>query len=232
VLLLAESRGDDAFASMRESCPDSAAGWSFHATAEPTAVVASRADRTASLLLVAGRQIATRERLEVLALGTTGDYPDGRGLHETIEAVLAGGALAVMPWGFGKWWLGRGRLVADCVRRYRGRGFWLGDNGGRPRGPRRPRLLDEAAKAGVWTLPGSDPLPFPSQAARVGRYGLLLPGALGGATPARDVVTRLAAATAQPPIYGPLASPLAFVRWQLGLRLRGLPRVDRRGGAA
>jgi hypothetical protein len=155
----------------------------------------------------------------VLALNTTQAHPDGRGLHETIEAVLAAGALAVVPWGFGKWWLGRGRLVADCVRRYRGRAFWLGDSAGRPRGTRRPRLFDEGAEAGVWTLPGTDPLPMPSQATRAGRYGCLLRRALSAATPASDLVGQLTEATAQPPIYGRLEAPFAFLRYQLGIRV-------------
>ena len=66
---------------------------------------------TLPVLVIAGRQIVSAERIEVLALGTRTQIPDGQPLAATIDAVRADGALAVLPWGFGKWWGARGRMV-------------------------------------------------------------------------------------------------------------------------
>ena len=81
--------------------------WRLEATSEPESLLATKADG-GMLILIAGRQIVTRERLEVLTLGTTTKIPDGMTLGETVAAALHKEAIIVIPWGFGKWWAGRG----------------------------------------------------------------------------------------------------------------------------
>ncbi|HZB26962.1 MAG TPA: hypothetical protein VE282_00250, partial [Gemmatimonadales bacterium] len=82
------------------------ARWSLNQTSESTSLVAVH-ESGEKILLLAGRQISTRERLEVLALGTELDLPSGESLGDTIAAVREQGAIAVVPWGFGKWWFRR-----------------------------------------------------------------------------------------------------------------------------
>lgn len=53
---------------------------------------------------MAGRQIVTAEKLEVLALGTDLDIDDGRPIREVLSLVTENGGLPVIPWGAGKWW--------------------------------------------------------------------------------------------------------------------------------
>ena len=71
VLLLTEASGERHFESFRDrssSC-DLGGGWRFRQSAETTSLVATRKG-VDLLVLVAGRQIATREGLEVLALNS------------------------------------------------------------------------------------------------------------------------------------------------------------------
>jgi hypothetical protein len=70
VLLLTEGEGEDRFAELVALAGTGAAvgGWTFAATAEDRSLTTVRASR--SLAIVAGRQVATRDGLEVLFFGT------------------------------------------------------------------------------------------------------------------------------------------------------------------
>lgn len=165
---------------------------------------------TERLVVVAGRQIVTRERLEVLALGRDVDIPDGLSLSEALHRVRESGALPVLPWGFGKWWGRRGALVEDAISS-EGE-LYLGDNSGRPwfAGMRRGRLV----------LPGSDPLPFPDQAGRAGSFGFVLEGPLDLRNPAEDLLRRIRALREQPRTYGRGETLPGFLWNQASLQLR------------
>ena len=142
--------------------------------------------------MLAGSQIATAERLEVLALATTQRYPDGRPLRETLAALAADGVSAVIPWGFGKWWMGRGRLLADLVSRSEPRSFLLGDSGGRPMAAPRPKLFGEAERRGYLVLPGTDSFPYPSQQRKAGSFGFVLDSWRADDRPATEFRSQLA----------------------------------------
>ncbi|HEX7090764.1 MAG TPA: hypothetical protein VF192_11560 [Longimicrobiales bacterium] len=193
-------------------------GWTVGALDEESSLCLTRTDG-ARLLLLAGQQIHTRDGLEVLALATAKRFQDGLGLEETVDRVLAADAIAVVPWGFGKWWLGRGRRVARLIERAPP-GLFLGDNAGRPELGRRSRLFDLAAERGVRVLPGTDPLPFRRSAALPGRYGFALPAGLHPQRPAEGLRRALLDATAQPRIFGRRARPLRFLRDQTMINLR------------
>lgn len=167
------------------------------------------------LVVVPGRQIVTRERLEVLALGRDVDIPDGLSLSETLARVRESGALPVLPWGFGKWWGRRGALVEEAIRS-EGE-LYLGDNSGRLRLAGMPRLLREARRL---VLPGTDPLPFPDQAGRAGSFGFVLEGPLDLSRPAEDLLRRIRALREQPPTYGRGETLPGFLRNQASLQLR------------
>ena len=194
-------------------------GWSLSYTAEPTSLVA-RHQSGDTLFLLAGRQIATRERLEVLALGTETDFPPGQSLSETLTGVRESGAIAVIPWGFGKWWFSRSRLLAATLTSWSGNGLFIGDNGGRPRAIRHPRLFELAASHGIYNLPGSDPLPLGWEIRKPGRLGAVLDGLLDLSRPTASLLQTLRTLRAQPPLFGCSESLAGFVRSQVGLRLR------------
>jgi hypothetical protein len=223
LMLFAETSRDDYFHRFGELGGRSdKEPWRFRATADPACLVAERSDGC-RLYLVAGRQVATKERLEVLALNSTRRYQDGRSLRETLDAVWADeNALAVIPWGFGKWWFHRGDMVSEVVGSHPHPRLYLGDNGGRLRLSRPPRQFSEGSSRGVWVLPGSDPLPLASEATKAGRYGCLVQGPFDEREPARSLAQLLMNQKTQPKIFGRLESPFQFCRAQAFMQMRKL----------
>lgn len=206
--------------------------WSLSPTNESTSLVAHHetGDR---LLLLSGRQISTRERLEVLALGSELDFPSGRSLQDTIAVVRDSGAIAVIPWGFGKWWFRRRRLVAATLTSSPAHGLFLGDNASRPRGMTRSPLFQLAASRGIYNLPGSDPLPLRWEVRKPGRFGCVLDEPLELSRPAESLIRSLGALRTQPPLFGGPGSIAEFTRSQVALRLRrrsAAAGVSRDGG--
>lgn len=192
--------------------------WRLSPTGERESLVASRSTGE-TLIFVAGRQIAARERIEVLALGRDVDVPDGLSLEETLCRVRESGALPVLPWGVGKWSGRRGALVAAILDQPAGE-LYLGDNSNRLRLAGTPRLLREARERGLIVLPGSDPLPFASHARRAGSFGFVLEGTLDPLRPAADLLRRVRALREQPRTYGRGETLPRFLRDQASLQWR------------
>jgi len=200
--------------------------WALSETSEVTALTA-RHQSGDTLLLLAGRQISTRERLEVLALGTELDLPSGESLADTIAGVRESGAIAVIPWGFGKWWFRRSRLLAAALASLSGGDVSVGDNGGRPRVIPRSPLFELAASRGIYNLPGSDPLPLPWEVRKPGRLGAVLEAPLDLSRPVAALLRTLRGLRAQPPLFGGPDSLAGFVRSQVGIRLPSRLAVSR-----
>lgn len=133
------------------------------------------------LLVMAGRQVATKERLELLALGTCGRIEDGLTLEASIVAAWQLHALPVICWSPGKWWFSRGTVVSRTVAKLRSvapeKLLFLGDTALRPSGFPNIGLLarEQALKHVIFA--GSDPLPFSGEEERLGRYGMGFTGA-------------------------------------------------------
>jgi hypothetical protein len=217
-LLLTESAGEDVFLGLRVRACSGNGVWRFRPTEEDCSLIACR-EPEGSLVVVAGRQIVSAERIEVLALGTSAIPPDGEPLARTLAAVRAAGALPVLPWGFGKWLGRRGRLIAQLIAEARPGELFLGDNGGRPEGSARPRLFAAAEARGIAVLPGSDPLPFPQEVVKVARYGFALPGPLDAARPFAALRRMLAGLAASPAPFGRLERWHSFVHRQVAMQL-------------
>lgn len=218
-LLFTESAGYNHFHRFREEGDGGAGPWRFRDTGEASSLLAVRngADR---LLLVAGRQIVAREDLEVLALGCPVEIPDRMSLRETLSAVAEQEAVAVIPWGFGKWWFGRGRIMAELLGDADASGIYLGDNSGRPGFLPGPRLFDQARAREILILPGTDPLPFPGEAGQAGSFGFVLPGRLDPSRPTASLLQAVRAQTTQPATYGRLEGLVRFCRHQVAMQLR------------
>jgi hypothetical protein len=154
------------------------------------------------MVLVAGRQLTTREGLEVLALGCGAPLADGDDLATTVERVRAQGAVAVLPWGFGKWWGRRGQAIMRYLETVDHAGVFLGDNAGRPARLPPPPQFAQGAGRGLFVLPGSDPLPLPAEAGSVARYGLVLEGAVDADRPSTGLLRLLAGLRQQPATFG------------------------------
>jgi hypothetical protein len=228
-LLLTETAGDHYFEALRQLARGAAAEaqsggslvrlqrWSVATTSEDESLVVSAGGRR--LILVAGRQVACKEGLEVLLLGTTGRFQDKRSIRDVLAEGEALGVPQVIPWGAGKWFFGRARLLSELVRAKRSSLFFLGDEGGRPAFWPYPRHFREAAAVGVRDLPGTDPLPFPHDIEKVGRVGFCMSLELNEAAPARSLLNAL---RAEQPYkrFARLEPPARFVRNQFAMQLR------------
>jgi len=136
-------------------------------------------DGRMQLCLVAGRQIVTGEKLEILGLGISEKIPDGVTAEEAIEKILSTGGLPVLPFSPGKWFFGRGRLAKSLVEKY-GQKLIVGDSALRPLGWGEPEIM-RLAKGKI--LPGSDPLPMPGEEKYAGCCGFVYEGPFDTLTP-------------------------------------------------
>ena len=224
VLLLAQVAGNDRFerlaaaAGSDESAALRAGLWTLRRTGEVESLTARRADG-ARIVLVCGRQVRSAEGLEVLALATCRGFEDGRPIAIVLAEAAGCGALAVLPWGVGKWLGRRGRIVEELLRAG-SRQFVCGDNANRPVFWPTPRLLRLAGRLGVRVLPGSDTLPFPGAGTSAGRFGFTIGGTLSPDTPAANLLEWLTDTGRAIAAHGRRDSPWRFLRNQVLLRVR------------
>ncbi len=228
-LLFAECAPDDCFGALRALAQADtarafpAAGlslrrWRVAPTQEDISVVAREGER--QLYIVAGRQVACREGLEVLVLGTIRRFADGRPIREILRETDGLGIPRVIPWGPGKWFFRRGRLLNALVEQFRKPTLFLGDEGGRPVFWGYPQHFAQAARLGVRDLPGTDPLPFPHDVEKVGRMGFTVPIEFDPARPGESLLRALRQPGTPLERFATLEPPLRFVRNQVGMQLR------------
>lgn len=226
VLVFTETADAGRFGEWWARAPFRLDGWEIARTAERSSLTASSGD--ARLTIIAGRQVRCRDRLEVLAVGTEREFAEGLELGATVREVLAVGAAAAIPWGWGKWWFERGKAVETVLDQPPEGAVFLGDNGGRPRSFPRPRLFVRATECGLPVLAGSDPLPLTSEVRRVGSYGSVLRTRWDPERPTATLLEALERLRATPPTFGRRVGAGRFLALQLGLRLSaaGKPRED------
>lgn len=193
VLLLTESSWDHwfqqlaSYADMNQTVPHHSHGyWNFHHTAEDFTLF-SQSTQGATILIVAGRQIVTKEKLEVLALLTSRSFQDGIDIEEAIKQVKQSGGIPVIPWGFGKWWGTRGKLLSKLMQSSVMKDVFLGDNSGRPSFLPYPSQFTLANEQDIRIFPGSDPLPFASENCRPCSVGFSIHSELDENYPGRDL---------------------------------------------
>jgi hypothetical protein len=216
-LLFTESSGVDAFSGLATGAL-ATGEWRIERLSETVSLRATAENRP-PLGLISGRQIVTAEGLEVLALGTRKTFPDGEPIHTMLTAVDDAGAIAVVPWGFGKWTGRRGRILLDILQEQGGPCVHLGDNGGRPIGWLRPPPFAIAEARGRRVLSGTDPLPFAAEVAKPGRYGLVAGIALDWSAPFASLKRGLETCDTSFGTYGRLENPMMFVWRQAAMQV-------------
>jgi hypothetical protein len=178
------------------------------------------------LYIVAGRQIKTKENLEILALGAIQDFDERAPLETLIGQIGYSGALPVIPWGVGKWIGRRGKVIKDLQGKRDLPPFFLGDNRNRPIFWPRPNLFSQGEEKGLSVLPGTDSLPFPSEVWQIGKFGFKIHGPIDPEYPFRDIKKLLLDPLARPQVYGSLENPWRFFWNQLRVTLRkGKPKI-------
>lgn len=217
MLLLTENAGLDVFATLVGSVP----GWIIAPTQEEVSLLATPQDGGAPLAIVSGRQIVTAENIEIHALGTRASFPDGLPAETLLSEVQASGAVAVLPWGVGKWSGRRGALIRRLIEH---NALWPGlmvaDSGVRPKFLARPALLNAAETRGLKVIAGSDPLPIPAEASKPGRFGFIAPCGFDPDHPFAKLKAWLAKTKTSPELYGTLECAPAFMHRQIVIQLR------------
>lgn len=225
-LCLTETAGTNWFARLMDGIVDSDGqsdqGWQIMPTLEDVAVVA-RTERDERLAIVAGRQIISDERLEVLALGYRGDGRNGGSARSIIDRLAKRGAIPILPWGVGKWTGQRKRVVIDLLENPSAP-FLLGDNGGRLSIISEPKIFQKAREHGVGILPGSDILPFPRCLPRLGSYGIEWPTCISAETPFEELSALIWHELESSRPFGRLESLPSFLRNQTAIQLRRLTK--------
>lgn len=135
------------------------------------------------LCLVAGRQIVTKEKLEILGLGMGKIVPDGLPAGEVIEKIIAAGGLPALAFSPGKWLFKRAKIARRLMTIKFGRPLLIGDSALRPLGWGRPAIMRRAARENIAVLPGSDPLPPAGEEKYAGCYGFVYRGEFDSARP-------------------------------------------------
>lgn len=224
-LFLTETRRQRGFDRLQDGY---ASRWQVEKTAEALSLVARREGTTVTLVVIAGRQVVTRERLEVLLLGSQAELPDGESVERTLERARETDGIAVLPWGFGKWSFARGRIVERLLSSAGGSALFVGDTGNRPTSLPLPRLLRRARDRGIPVVPGSDPLPLSSHVDRAGRCGIFLECVPDLQRPASQIRHLLLATRAQPETF---RQPEPLVRFAVSQTLMQLMQLTRRSVA-
>ncbi|MBN2357713.1 hypothetical protein JXO59_16490 [candidate division KSB1 bacterium] len=136
------------------------------------------------LYIMPGRQIVTREGLELCALITHFELPDRQyDVFDCIKILQEAGAVVALNWAPGKWFLKRGRIVRQIIDQNPG-ALFISDTTMRPTIWPTPRLMRRAVRKGFRLLYGSDPLPFNGEEKMFGSYGSLVQGPFSHQHPA------------------------------------------------
>jgi hypothetical protein len=172
------------------------------------------------LYLISGKQIVTKERLEVLALACESDFPEGRRIEETVRLIIERGAVPVIPWGFGKWYGRRAGILREFLDiSIDSSNVFLGDNSGRPSFLPAPAHFRIGKEKGIRILPGSDPLPFFSESTRAGSFGFTVRGSIRRERPGEDIKNILLDPATTPSPFGSLETPYRFMKNQIGMQI-------------
>lgn len=171
IVCLLETRDSSRFEEIRDAALEKSVmgQWHINTIFDGRFLVAEGAG-TEKIYVVPGRQIVTKEDLEVLIIDPYDDIPHERSLTFYLEQ-YSRSHLVIIPWGVGKWLGKRGVILKEAMYQLAGLQYVLGDSSGRPRCWQSVAQFDDAKRLGKHILPGSDPLPVAGQQRKVGIYG-------------------------------------------------------------
>lgn len=218
VLMLAEGKQNNVFSKLyglaETSAEDQEGEWSFISTEEEESVIAVRQKK--QIVLIAGRQLISSEKLELLSLFSPKIFPDNTySLDELAALVTNEGGIPLLAWGVGKWLGKRGKVVKQFIQEPPVPQFFVGDNGNRPVFWPYPEILAQAEKQNIMSLAGSDPLPITNHEQRAGTYGVGFDtNTLQPEQPAAEL-RRLLFSEASPIPFGRKADCFQFIKDQV-----------------
>ncbi len=176
ILLFTEGKQNDYFSQFRSNGIDGQpSDYTFERTSEDCSLILKKKNKTLCYIM-AGRQIVTKEGLEVLSVLSSQKIPDGLPIEEVLQELISKRNIAVLAWGVGKWFFKRGKTIKRIIERYHSPYLFIGDSSARPSFWPIPKLYNIAEKHDVGIIRGSDPLPFMEEINRVGTFGFIIEG--------------------------------------------------------
>lgn len=217
-LLLTESEGVNEFQKLSKlaGADNSLGDWNINLTNNSNTLAASKDNF--KIYLVAGRQIITEEKLEVLAIGLEKEFKYGKQVKDVIQYVIEAKAIPIIPWGFGKWTGSRGNIVKELVMENSFSPFFLGDNGNRPWLFAFPSLIKAGILKEIFNLPGSDPLPFVREEIKPGSFGFKIKGTINDDNPYDSLYNLITNLKSQLSTFGKCESLTYFVKNQIAMQ--------------
>ena len=220
ILLLTEAKSHDFFSRFKErGCWSPDSPYRFLKTAEEESLILAR-DQQRLCYLLKGRQIVSRENLEVMAIASNQTIADGLPVETVIRQIVEAQGIAVLAWGVGKWWFKRGKIVKDLVETHSSPYLLLADNSGRPTFWPVPQAFKRARAMKISIINGSDPLPFKGEEAKVGSYGFSVEGYFKEDEPAKSLREILVSLEPGIDFFGKRDSAVSFCQRQLKIYLK------------
>lgn len=177
-------------------------------------------DDRGDIVLIAGRQVVTRERIEVLSLAAAPTGLDQQPACEAIDGIRSAGGIAVVSWAPGKWFGPRGRLVRQLIASASPGALLIGDTSLRCLGWPEPLIFRQAQSRGMGIVSGSDPLPLAGEERRMGSYGILINQPFDRERPAAALRRLLAQPDGAWRSVGERLTPIGMVHRLLRLKRR------------
>jgi len=167
------------------------------------------------LYLVAGRQINSKEGLEICSIGSPIHIQDNRkNATEIIELIEKSGGIPILNWAPGKWMFGRKTTVFNAMNSSTPRSLFIGDTSMRPTFWPTPGLMKFAAQQGFRSISGSDPLPFRGEEKQAGTLAFYLKGYFDPGRPGMSLMNALKEGRNAPHILGRRRGFFNFIRSQ------------------
>ncbi|MFQ5558968.1 MAG: hypothetical protein ACE5FU_00085 [Nitrospinota bacterium] len=195
--------------------------YSFEKNEEGVALLLK--DRSSALCyVIPGKQIVTEERVEVLTLGSWESVADGLDIRALLDRLLKKEIMTVLPWGAGKWFGRRKRVLMEVLHSFRSPCLFLADNSGRPSFWGVPEILRIADSQGFTVLNGSDPFSLPGDNGRAGSAGVVVEGEWHEQFPVQSLRAQLLKKDKKIRCVGKRDGIAAFLRRQGGLYIKKL----------
>jgi hypothetical protein len=230
VLCLTESAGFDYYRVLldyADKC-EPVAGWSVHCLEAQPAVTLTKNNR--KIIVIAGRQVISDERLEIIALFSDQDYRDGQQTQAVIDQIVDHGAIAILPWGVGKWLGTRGKIISRLLSSNDPDRLAIADISSRPSAWPAPVQFSQADELGYSCLYGTDPLPLDYEQDRMGSAGVIMDLADNPDIGVSELKTHLLKSPLER--YGHRISALQFMKDQLMLRKNGRSCMEKQNSGA
>ncbi len=140
------------------------------------------------LYIFAGRQLVTKENLEVLSLISDLNVADKtEPIGEVIKMIQQDGGIPTLNWAPGKWFFQRGEVIKTQIERNLPDAFFIGETTLRHTLWRKPVLIKKAEQKGFRVIAGSDPLPFKGEEKAIGSFGFVIEGNFDEKKPAESI---------------------------------------------